>query len=81
MRRPIPLVAACASFACFGAAGLAAADGDKDTDEPSAIGTVKPDQADNDEAKDYWTPERMRNAKPLPAPVLDPDTKKPVDED
>jgi hypothetical protein len=30
------------------------------------------------DAEAYWTPERMRNAKPLPTPVLDPETMKPV---
>ncbi|MCP4382986.1 MAG: hypothetical protein GY798_16455 [Hyphomicrobiales bacterium] len=45
----------------------------------------KPPEADvlanpggGEKAKDYWTAERMRNAKPVRSPVLDPETLEPV---
>lgn len=82
MRRPLPLLAACASFACLGAsADTPTTDGGAEKNESAEVDCVTPDEADCDDAEEYWTPERMRNAKPLPTPVLDPETKKPVEKD
>lgn len=80
MHRGIPLLAACLSFACIGAsADTPAAEDDKNrATEVDCV--VTPDEPDCDDGDDeYWTPERMRNAKPLPTPVLDPETMKPVE--
>ena len=73
-----PLLAACASFACIGASGGSASD-DGDKKPPAEIDSVVSTPETGERAKDYWTPERMRTAKPMPGPVLDPKTMKPVD--
>ncbi len=75
MRLRFPFLAACASFACIGAAADTPADegGDKPATEIDSIaGTPE----SGERSRDYWTAERMRNAKPMPKPVLDLETLK-----
>ncbi|SDB11287.1 hypothetical protein [Bauldia litoralis] len=77
MRLTVPLLAACASFACLGASGetVTADDDKRESQVDSNVATPQ----SKERAKDYWTVERMRKAKPMPSPVLDPETLKPVD--
>lgn len=75
-----PLLAACASFACIGASGGGAAD-DSDKKPPTEIDSVVSTPESGERAKDYWTADRMRKAKPMPNPVLDPKALKVLDPD
>jgi hypothetical protein len=81
MHLRIPLLAACASFACIGASAettgetMPSTEQGKQATQSDCVKQAPDEQCD---AEAYWTPERMRNAKPLPTPVLDPETMKPV---
>ena len=92
MRLAIPLAAAVAAIASMGASGgtvpsaapapnaeeveCMASGEDEATKSPESIDCVVVPAEKARAAKEYWTEERMRSAKPLPTPSLDPKTKK-----
>ena len=79
MHRGVPLLAASLSFACFGASADSPTPEDGKNQATEVDCVVTPDEPECDDDGEYWTPERMRKAKPLPTPVLDPETMKPVE--
>jgi hypothetical protein len=82
MRHGFPLLAAVASFACIGGASGGSPPDDPTKEEqpahPADVESVVAPPGSEQAAEEFWTEDRMRKAKPLPTPVLDPKTMKPV---
>lgn len=67
MRRPLTSVAAAASTLCIGL--TAGAPASPEAKPESGIDVQVPDS--KDAVEEYWTPDRMRGAKPTPKPLID----------